>query len=340
MVNFLKTAHGIALVCLCFLLSACAPSHRATPRNTLLTIPPLATDTETATDTPPTVPPSATPLPTYTPRPSRTPIPTDPKAEHATQTEEALATQSAVFTIACGDPGYEFLSPKANWLAVPCGSSRDDQTLEITSRTGERWVFAAKDFGGSLVPLHWLNEDYFFFAVDTSKDGGGTCVYGLGVNTLIRVNLQDGSLSRIISYYGDGGLHVAFSPTGSWLAYYIQQGNPVLFNLQSGEKITLEGSYTGSGNLTWSPDGSKLAYVTCQSPDHLSITESTIKIFTLETRQLKTILALNQHYLSIEANDERSILIYDYDTNLRRENRIIYNWDSDKMITATPLPTP
>jgi hypothetical protein len=112
--------------------------------------------------------------------------------------------------------------------------------------------------------------------------------------------------------------------------------------LKTGGKIYVEvGDYT-VGDLYWSPDGSELAYATCrQIQDDWKIEKSTIEIFSLKTRESRTIWEENKNFLSIEFWNEPNILkikndyLYPYAVKY-----LYYDWSAGEFTTPTPTLSP
>jgi WD40 repeat protein len=137
-----------------------------------------------------------------------------------------------------------------------------------------------------------------------------------------------------------GDLYIfSFSPSGRWLAY--NSGIPTILDLQTGEEIILYEGNNAVGDFTWSPDGSKLVYAICQpSEDYSTIKKSGIKIFSLETRESKTILETETEYvfLRIDLEDVNRLKIYDY--FISPPNYLYFDWSTEMLIAPTLTLTP
>lgn len=292
---------------------------------------------------------------THTPTVSKQTTPT--KNAHAILTEQAIAlkeTKIASFSPTCDEANtyYTPISPKGNWLAISCGYKRK-QTLQVYSKTGQKWVIQFKDYVskeflrdgetpmGTLYPVKWTNDDkYLYFRSAIGFSGGGTCFYGGFGQGLYRLNLENGSVSATLApLTGPDEYLISFSPNGRWLAY--NTGVPTIFNLQTGEKIVLQEGRNSVGDFAWSPDSANLIYGTCQPSEDFSTSEkSSIRIFSLETREAKTILETDTGFLRIELIDigEGSQLkIYD-EYSYNRPGYLYFDWSYGQVITPTVTP--
>ena len=336
-------------ILLCILLSACAattPAPSATPKV-------IDTATAQASSTP-TVAVTATVQPSSTPT---LPAPTEEihQPDQTEQADNARATKIAEFSINCSDfSNYDTsFSPNGNWLAISCGYKRD-QTLEIVNREGKRWILQFKNHltkedtindgipMGGLFPAHWSSDShYLYFTSYIAYDGGGTCFYGYGVHGLFRVEVNTGAVSTVLPATSSFvGYYIAFSPTGRRLAY-AGDGNPVILDLQTGAEIKLDVGNQAAGALTWSPDGSELAYATCQSikeGNNFSVKRSTVKIFSIQKQESRTILEMEKKFLTIESWDANNIItVYSRDEQYLGDD-LFFDLNSSQWITPTPTP--
>ena len=222
------------------------------------------------------------------------------------QAEDAQATSIAQFPATCTlERGDDFLSPDENWLATQCGNQKEYFNLEIVDRTGKHWSVQYKDYGpGGLGPVYWTaDQAYLFFDSTVGYEGGGTCFYGFGTGALYRIELKTGKVSTILPATPtvDGYLF-AFSPTGRRLAYSGSYG-PVILDLRTGQELNLDVGDDAFGYLTWSPDGSELAYSTyrsVQSGNDYVVKSSAIKIYSTLRQTTRTIFDLPDNLLTIE----------------------------------------
>ncbi len=356
---FRKIVMYVFLCLLGIVLSACTGQATTrpftqTPKPTNLPASTMPSSTNTSTGKP-TGTPTALPRPSDTPAASK-PTNTPTVNAQAILTEQAIAseqTQIASFSPTCDEANtyYTPISPKKNWLAISCGYKRD-QTLQVYSKTGKKWVVQFKDYVskefiqdgqtpmGALYPVHWTNDEmYLYFRSAIGFSGGGTCFYGGFGQGLYRLNLENGTVSATLApLNGDDQYLISFSPDGRWLAY--NTGVPTIFNLQTGEKIVIQEGKNSVGDFAWSLDSSNLVYGTCKpSEDYATSVKSSIRIFTLETREAKTILETKTGFLRIEPGEDNRLKIYDEYTN-NRPSYLYFDWSTEQMITATVTPTP
>lgn len=300
----------------------------------------------------PTVP-TRTPIPTLTPtiRPAtKTPNPGVQKTEQA---DEWAATQIASFPATCNNSysNVNSISPSGDKMASSCGYKKD-QTLEIVSHEGKKWELHFKDYlsaefirdggtpMGGLYPKHWTsNDEYLYFTSYIAFDGGGTCFYGFGVSGLYRLNVNTGFVSTVLTARSSPeGYLIAFSPGGGKLAYVADR--LVILDFRTGENTNIDPGATIAGDLAWSPDGTKLAFATCSpSEDFYTIQKSGIKIYSLETHKLKTIMEVENNFLSINRSEgNQKLKIVNTDEQTGKEGYFYFDWSTGQV--TTPLPTP
>ena len=359
-----KTVIGTLAIVLCSILGACtgmnaAPTttEMATPSSALTPV--ITTPVPSAT---PSVTPTLPPTPTYTasphpvtPTPTPTPSRTFPPNPQATLTEqyyESRATQLAGFPHSCSPVTYVSFSfsPGGNWLAISCDQLNDPQ-MEVDGAGGKRWTLRLKDFvseeyftkdgkfqsTGGLDPRFWTNnEKYLYFDSDISVDGGSSCTFFFGFGDLFRLDLSDGTVSTVLDTN-----HAYFSPDGRWLAYLNYSNRIAILNLDSGEVIH---SYVDSdpiGDFTWSPDSSELAFASCRlTADYTAIEKSSVKIYSLNSDTVRTVLEVTGNHLGIRSPEENQFQIENFDPQTRESVYLPYNWSSGQLATLTPTPTP
>lgn len=329
-------------------------------------------------NTPTNIPAILEPSPTFTAieKPTRTPtflhrLTNTPTVSPPTNTptvttqtmltEQALAlkeTQIAGFSVTCDDlvvsnfsGFFTSLSPKGNWLAISC-MERENRTLKIVSKTRKKWVLQFKDYvdkqefengqfpRGTLYPVSWSSDErYLYFRSTMSISAGGTCFYGGWGQGLYRLNVDNGTVTATLPPLKGGNLYIfSFSPSGRWLAY--TEGVPTILDLLTGENITLQEGRNSVGDFAWSPDSSNLIYGTCQPSEDGSTSEkSSIRIFSLKTREAKTILETKTGFLRIESGEDNILKIYDEYSN-NRPSYLYFDWSTQQVITPTVTPTP
>jgi hypothetical protein len=366
----MKRHLSIIFLILVILLSSCAPVNKtiATPTQfqpaaTLDRSTPTATEgirvgitvIPPATWSPTPTTPAKTPRPASTPtfrKPTKTP---DPNIGITEQAYERTATQIAGFPATCDQFYFDdiLLSPNGTWMAIHCGYSHN-QTLEVINQEGKQWIFHIQDFvapnfihdgevgEGGLYPEHWTNDaEYLYFTSYIGFDGGGTCVYGFGVSGLFRLNVNTGAVSAVLKAKSSTqGYEIAFSPGGGKLAYI--SDTPAILDFRTGEKTIIDPGAAVAGDLVWSPDGSKLAFATCSpAEDFYTIKKSGIKIYSLETQELKTILEVEKNFLGIDKSEgNQKLKIVNSDIQTGKDDYFYYDWSSGRISTPSPTPQP
>jgi len=118
--------------------------------------------------------------------------------------------------------------------------------------------------------------------------------------------------------------------------------------LKTGDNFTVATGDNWIGNLTWSPDSSKLAYATFRAvkiqndyENDYHVDKSSIKISTLDSHTLKTILEVKKTILRIEWQNGNKVLeILKYDLQGNITVYFIFDWSSGQLTSATPTPEP
>ena len=148
---------------------------------------------------------------------------------------------------------------------------------------------------GSLYPDHWSGDDrYLYFGFYNGADIVGICYYGSYYLGLYRIDVNTGVVSATLPPLTKWweSYEITFSPDGDKLAY--SSGDPMILDLRTGEITAINDVYGDVGNLTWSPDSSQLAFATCGTPDGITINNSTVEIYSLETHKSMTVLDLDK----------------------------------------------
>jgi hypothetical protein len=329
---------SLLLLLLCTLLGACS-SAEANPN--LSTRSPTIAKTNTVVNLSSktsTLTRSSTPSLTVSPSASAT---ISNEKIQATETEQAFAiyeTKIAEFKVGCD--GQSSISPKENWIAVSCRNNKH-QALEISNKNGIHWSLNFKDYLSDAVlnPVHWTyDERYLYFDAYVNFEGGGTCFYGYGEQGLFRIDLINGKVSTVLPPTSWNGYLFAFSPTGRWLAYE-GFGDPAILDLRTGEKIAIDKGRNAIGNFTWSPDGTELAYATCEMSPDFTVNKSAIEIFNTKSRSSRTIEELEKSFLTIEEwNDGNVIKIRSEDDRTGDSSYAYFDTLSSIFVTVTPAP--
>jgi hypothetical protein len=355
----------ISVILLCLVLSAC--TEAAAPSTPLA----QATDAITPATLTPTKfpviqkPPSSTSTlqpshtPTSTPRPSHTPsisLPTNTVFVDSRKTLTAQAfdlhdTQVASFSPVCKIIIRASISQSGNWLAISCDDYLDE-SLEIINREGKRWKLQFADYlaaeyridgtRGSLYPEFWTNDESFlYFSSQIGFSGGGTCLYTGGVHGLFRINLNTGEIATTLPVSSSWlGYKIAFSPDGHRLAYITGVYPLIILDMKTSEKYTVSIKEDSVGDLQWSPDGSKLAFATCQpAQKEYEISKSTIQIFSINSHTSITILEVVNEFLTITSSvGEQMFEIMDLNILENNYSYVLFDWSSGQLSTATPEP--
>lgn len=304
----------------------------------------------------PITPPATTPTETPTVKPTKTQTATYPPISMAGATatpdaREVLDQQVKEFGIDCSY--YKALiSPEGNWAAAACGYD-SDQTLQIADQSGVVYTLKFSDYlsdyfadefsgegnpMGGLTPLHWTaDEQYLFFSPYFAWDGDATCFYGIGDGGLFRISLKDGKVSTILPISQMmQGYFFAFSSNDRYLAYIYKDLH--ILDINSGENYSLKLKNSAIGDLTWSPDNTRLGFSTCEvDPDNeTEIINSSIQYISVLTHERKIIKDIPEKVLRIEYSEDNSyLLISEYGGNWT-EDLSLYYWDTGLIINATP----
>jgi hypothetical protein len=346
----------------CMIMSACnnsstIPTLTPIPQSAQQIMLDLTTPANSAPAPQPDPTATSTPLPSpsetsYNPQPTEDEPTLDPQGLLTEQASERERTQIAGFSPECNELTHKTsLSPKGNWLAVSCGYSHD-QTLQIYGNNGKKWVLPLKNYlakqdlsdgeapMGSLEPIHWTgDENYLYFTSYIGYDGGGTCLYGFGDQGLFRFNTNSGEVSATLPLVsGAHGYIISFPPQGRWFAYTRRTpgGTPEVQDLQSGEEIPLQNDQSATGDFIWSPDGANLVYAFCQPSDNYStVKRSGIRLFSLQTRQTKTVFEVDGKFVYIESRDGKQLKVYMDDA--AEPNLMDIDWANARLVTPAAV---
>lgn len=185
---------------------------------------------------------------------------------------------------------------------------------------------------------------YLYFSSYLEVDGGGpVCFFGYGANGLYKMNLETKKIDPIIipDHHGFQNIFYKFSPTERRLAYYSFEGQKTLhiLDLKTGENIAYELSEHLNDYLTWSPDGTQLAFSTGLD-DWENVNSSTITILDNLTGEMKTVYHSTDQCLSIiEWNPDNILSVrgrnFDSPETIMEIN---LNTNSISLLTPTPNP--
>jgi Tol biopolymer transport system component len=171
-----------------------------------------------------------------------------------------------------------------------------------------------------------------------------TRLTGVRAVGLYRHNLSDGTVTVTLqdSSSSGGFYDIAFSPDGRRFAYDFASytNHFAIVDLRTGDEFTIEDG--GGGNLTWSPDGTYLAYGICYATQNGNATaKSTINVFSIETHSSRTVLEVKQILLRIVSQNGDQVLIigtYNYQAGTFDYPSFNFNWSSGQLSTPTPTP--
>jgi hypothetical protein len=325
------------------ILSACAWATSTAPN---LTSKPQATRTVTL----PTLTPTDMPTVAVSPLPLRTLASPKP-----TETLFFKTTEVAKFSVQCTDvfdmEYHSMISPDGNWLAKPC---RDDhnRVLKIVSRDGQLWVLQFQDYLskkdiengiplGNLLPQQWSDDGKFlYFAPFINYSGGGSCFYAINGQGLYRIKVDDGTVSAILpSSSTVMGYLFSISPTGRRVAY-LGSGVSTILDLKTGQETIFSNNKAVGGDFTWSQDGLKLAYATCQfkyEQGDYYVSKSSILIYSVQENSTRTILESGENALYISSWNGNMLKIFQRD-EYGNENYLFFDLSINQWLTPTPEP--
>jgi hypothetical protein len=266
--------------------------------------------------------------------------------------QEIIATKVAQFPpVDCGDnESLSSLSPDEKWVFTVCGMKPNKISI-VHNANGVAWILESKNFlppsmmgaeelWGSLTQEYWDTKgEYFYFSTYLSVDiGGSECFKGYGVNGLFRLNLKTGEVATLIrpSEY----VEITFSQTGR--RYAADMNGVTITDLKTGEVVQLDAENVME--LSWSPDGTKLAFSTTKCDGEGFLLSSSMHLWNATTRETYTLLTVDKVSLSPDSwLDNNIVRITGEDFTSNEYHLTIYEYDVAKMLllssgTATPQP--
>jgi Tol biopolymer transport system component len=293
------------------LLSACSNEYKV---KEVPSVGPTFAVTATRSFTPTkTALPSGTPSPT--PRPTNT-IPvatlnvvatTDAvRANLVSQFPELEQYNSFCNPRSCG--GVE-ASPNGQWIYFTNSSEMEIldangkrlgkySSQEISGRTGfsEGWL------GGG----HWSNDGRYLYVTTSFGDGGAGPYFGYKYS-LARINLENGT-------WRDTGISgvISFSPNDKYIVFSPDESQVRLRNLQSGEEHQYFSSdyYQYFGDFVWSPDGSKVVFVSV--PEDWDVSQGPYALYMIDLDKNEMIKIYENSlpfYYPVQWSEENKVLL-------------------------------
>lgn len=266
---------------------------------------------------------------------------------------DTIATKVAQFPpVDCG--GKEnligSLSPDEKWAFTVCGINPNKISI-VHNANGVMWTLETKNFlppsmivteevSGSLTKEFWDTEGgYFYFSTYLSFDiGGDECFTGYGVNGLFRLNLETGEVATLIS--PSEYVEITFSPTGR--RYAADLNGVFITDLNTGEIAQLNAENVM--DLSWSQDGTKLAFSTTECNSDGFLVSSSMYIWDATTKETYTLLTTDKISLHPDSWLDNNVLrINGEDFTSNKYHLTIYEYDVANMLllsseTATPRP--
>lgn len=265
---------------------------------------------------------------------------------------DTIATKVAQFPpVDCGDQeSLSSLSPDGKWAFTVCGIKSNKISI-VHNANGVMWILESKNFlppsmadveeiSGSLTPEFWDTDGgYLYFSTYLSFDiGGNDCFTGYGVNGLFRLNLKTGEVTTLIS--PSEYVEVKFSQTGR--RYAADINGATITDIKTGEITQLDAENVM--DLSWSPDGTKLAFSTSTCDNDGFLISSSMYVWDAITRETHTLLTTEKISLSPDSwLDNKALRIIGEDFNSKEYSPIFYEYDVTNALllfsgTATPRP--
>ncbi len=242
------------------------------------------------------------------------------------------------------------ISPDEQWIAFTCYTN-DPYSLKVIEQNGKSWTLnianylppewegKTEPFHNNLWPIHWdVNKSKLYFASDQFMEPYGVISYGVGVLGIFKLDLSNGTVNTIVSPKLENfGYLFSFSQNGKYLA--VSKDGITIFNLETGEKITVPVTEPLVGNLMWSIESDKLVYGSCE-PDfyYKNPFGSSISIYSLNSNTISRIIEKKGLLLTASNLDENGFEISEEKLNTNSAQIGVYYWDKGLILTATPEP--
>ena len=249
--------------------------------------------------------------------------------ESVPATQSLQATQVASFQVSC-KPDFTLASPNGAWLAVACPIHPFQwelgMQLVIFDRGGnKKYRIARTDIQnippgspiepGSIMPFHWSSDSQrLYFTLEDHRGDAAVVMDGRG--PLYQLNIDSGLYAQVTSSMFN---HYSFSPTGRRLLWIDEDASPLtisIMDLNTGKRddIPMPDFWGGSDSL-WSPDGTRVVFVTSTSYYHYSViwadvVNRTAHDITPGSYDLFTPVSWSDNNI-IEINAEKNDPVYD-----------------------------
>jgi hypothetical protein len=239
----------------------------------------------------------AAPTGTPTSTPAINSTPTKPVTGNtaAEEIHPCFSTESYTedeFADFCGIDRGILLSGDSTWGAFPVHHDGHGG-LQISTKTETKWMLSSTDFLSAenkeqdsyLWPLAWtLDNRYFYFTSNISRDGVGDCLFDLGSQGIFRLDTTSGKVKPIVPLLSStegSWFDVSISPDGRYLVYESEQ--VITFtDLSTGKSTeTTVDEFTSAGNFEWSSDGKSLSYTRCTYSEAGTFIESEVVPYLL-----------------------------------------------------------
>jgi hypothetical protein len=262
--------------------------------------------------------------------------------------QDIMATKVAQFPpVDCGNnENLSSLSPDEKWVFTVCGMKPNKISI-IHNANGVTWILESKKFRpgaegiwGRLTQKFWDTEGgYFYFSIDISGDAGGDeCFTGYGVFGLFRLNLKTGEVTTLVS--PSEYVEITFSQTGR--RYATDMNGVTITDLKTGDVVKLDAENVM--DLSWSPDGTKLAFSTTKCNNDGFLVSSSMYVWNATAKETYTLLTVDKISLHPDSWLNNNVLrINGEDFTSNKYHLTIYKYDVANMLllssgTATPQP--
>jgi hypothetical protein len=247
-------------------------------------------------------------------------------------------------------PG-ELISPDGKWLTCPHDTSTELSGMYIKKYSDTEFQDItiekllenySKNAPWDVSPILFSKDmTYLFFSTQTSGDGGDrACFFGDTTNGIFKMDLSSKNIDPIIvpDYAGNKTLYFKFSPTERRLAYYYINKNTLhILDLKTGENNSYEFPERINERLIWSPDGTKLAFITGLD-DEKTVNSSTVRIFDTQSGETRTVFHSTDQCLSVNVWRETNNLMVTGRSNVSDDMIFEINLNTNFISLITPTP--